>query len=300
MRNLIFILFILLKFSFCIAQNPVDELSAQGYFVEDSISLGKSVAYSLSIKHNKKWEILFPDSSFAKYEPFEFESKKYFITHSDSVNSTDSVVYYLSTFETNSIQYLSIPVFYYDGKDSVLIYSNSDSIAFKSAISPDLVDFELKENTDYRLIDKLINFSWIYIISFIILILIALYLIFFRKKIQEWILNKQLKNQFANFEKKYASAHTKLSQNENDKETLRQIVLNWKEFLEKTSKKPYSTFTTREMAINMPNTQLIDFLKLSDKLIYGDQTIYQSSSLMKILLETAEESYKKRLETVKK
>lgn len=92
---------------FIIGNASGQELKPIGFFLKDSVKIGESVPYSLSYKDRKNRPVIFPDSLF-NFSPFELLKKEYFDTQSDDINSIDSAVYYLATFEIDTVQSLSI------------------------------------------------------------------------------------------------------------------------------------------------------------------------------------------------
>ena len=64
---------------------------------EDSLKVGELITVSVSFLHPISMDVLFPDST-SSYGAFEFVSKDYINTQSDSASSLDSVIYTLRTF----------------------------------------------------------------------------------------------------------------------------------------------------------------------------------------------------------
>lgn len=135
------------------------EILPKGAFQEDSVKIGIPFPYTLSVKYSRDLSIIFPDSLF-NFSPFEYERKEYYTTKSDSLESLDSVVYYLSTFEIDSIQYLSLPIFQINGKDTLSYFAKRDSIFLIELIEqiPDSV--QLKENTSYLHLSTEFNYPY--------------------------------------------------------------------------------------------------------------------------------------------
>ena len=132
----------------------------------------------MTARYSRDLSIIFPDSLF-NFSPFEFEGKEYYTTKTDSTESLDSVVYYLSTFEIDSIQYLSLPIFQMKGKDTLRYFTTRDSVFLVELIQqlPDSV--VLKENTAYLNIPTVFNYPYFLIgIVLLIVIVIAVLLIF--------------------------------------------------------------------------------------------------------------------------
>ena len=109
-------------------------------FQKDTIAIGETVPFSVSIAYPMEYDIIFPDSLY-DFSPFELENKEYFLTKSDSVNSYDSIVFYLSTFEIDTIQYLQVPVYLVNEFDSTQLTTALDSIILRDVVTeiPDSV-----------------------------------------------------------------------------------------------------------------------------------------------------------------
>src|SRR5690606_12014610 len=93
-------------------------------FQQDSLSIGEKTAVSLVYKHHGDKEVFFPDGSW-QFQPFEFIEKNIFPTVTLDSVSTDSAVYLLQTFSTQSHLSLRLPVFLKSGDDSTLVWSNT-------------------------------------------------------------------------------------------------------------------------------------------------------------------------------
>src|SRR5688500_16263838 len=86
------------------------DVNVRGGFFLDSLRVGDQTGFYLTATYPSNLNIIFPDSTF-NYHPFEFNKKRYFPTQTTDGKSYDSVIYYLSTFEVDRIQQLSLPVF---------------------------------------------------------------------------------------------------------------------------------------------------------------------------------------------
>jgi len=127
--------------------SQAQNIEPDGYFLEKEIKIGEEVSYSLSVRYVKNLNILFPDSTY-DFGTFEYNSRTYFTTKTDSTSSFDSVVYELSTFEIDSIQYLQLPIFVLNDEDSLIYLSSIDSIQLVHIVTEIPENPELKANTD--------------------------------------------------------------------------------------------------------------------------------------------------------
>src|SRR6187399_1721849 len=102
--------------------------------------IGKPVAFSLTASYPRDLQILFPDSAY-NFAPYELESKEYFPTHTPDSLSYDSVVYYLTSYEVDSMQFMRLPVFVTHPGDCTEVWSPLDTIYFNHLVAavPDTV-----------------------------------------------------------------------------------------------------------------------------------------------------------------
>ena len=112
------VVYIFTLFFLCPGLLNAQQLVPKGLFLSDSIKIGEEVIYSLSIEYPRGSNLIFPDSLY-DFSPFEYIKKTEFFTKSDSVKSFDSVIYYLSTFEIDPVQKLTLPVFLISAGDSI-------------------------------------------------------------------------------------------------------------------------------------------------------------------------------------
>src|SRR6187551_2288953 len=138
-------LFLTLSFSLfaCSTYVSAQDVKVRSGFFSDSVKIGEPSGFYLSATYPTHANILFPDSTF-DFAPFEFERKKYFATETNDGRSYDSVVYYLSTFELDKIQTLSLPIFQLNPQDCTAFESNTDSVRLMLAATdiPDTVSLQ--------------------------------------------------------------------------------------------------------------------------------------------------------------
>ena len=117
-----------------------EEVQVRGGFLSDSLKIGEQTAYYLVARYPSNLTVLFPDSTHA-FAPFEYENKEYFTTRTTDGISADSTVYYLTTFEVDRTQYLSLPVYVIQAQDSTTIETLSDSVRITQMVTevPDTV-----------------------------------------------------------------------------------------------------------------------------------------------------------------
>src|SRR5688572_31149106 len=151
------------------------EIRVSGGFVKDSVQIGESVGYYLAVAYPKSLTVLFPDSTY-NFAPFEFNKKKFSPTFTSNGISHDSVVYYLSTFEVDSVQFLNLPVFVASARDCTAYNPLRDSIFLIEAVTnaPDSVEaknLELKTNTIYERVFSQFNYIILLITGGVLVVL---------------------------------------------------------------------------------------------------------------------------------
>ncbi|MDH5365353.1 MAG: hypothetical protein OEW67_00075 [Cyclobacteriaceae bacterium] len=245
------------------------DILPKGAFQEDSVKIGISIPYTLSAKYSKDISVIFPDSLY-NFSPFEFEKKEYYTTKSDSLESLDSVVYYLSTFEVDSIQYLSLPIFQINGKDTLRYFAQRDSVFLIELIHQIPDSIQLKENTSYLHVSTEFNYPYLLIgLGILTIIIIALILIFGKKIQKAWKirkLNRKFKKFVIQFDVAVNAVHS-----ESLVEGIENVVYLWKKYLEKLEKRPYTKMTTKEVnkLYNLEKNEVLQILMDIDKWIYG-------------------------------
>ena len=77
-------------------------------------------------------------------------------------------------------------------------------------------------------------------------------------------------------------------------DNLGKALVLWKKHLQWLSKKPYSSYTTKEIIDQLPNERLEEALRGVDSAIYGGILSTQMPFAMNVLQEKAIEIYKNR------
>ncbi len=282
---------------FMIGSVSGQELKPIGFFLKDSVKIGESVPFTLSYKDRKNRPVIFPDSLY-DFSPFELLRKEYFDTQSDSINSIDSAVYHLATFEIDTVQRLSLPVFLYTGNDSLQLYSLRDSIILDQVVTqmPDSVD--LAETSAYMPISLEFNYPY-WVIGLIILGVAALIVMLvwgnqIQKRIKLYRLNKQLlkfKEQFDIEIEQLNSDTTKIK--------IESVLKFWKGYMERLEKVPYTKLTTKEIVLVQKSASLEETLKSIDKNIYSPIEVTALQNDFEFLKDYSEDRYNHVTEMIK-
>lgn len=277
------------------AQNK-NEVIAKGFFRGDSIRVGQPVAYVLTAQYPEQFTVLFPDSTY-DFKPFEFVRKKIFPTVTRNGFSRDSVIYWLTSFEVNSIQSLTMPVFRVVGADSSVLETR-DSLPFSAMVKqmpPDSIDasqLPLRTDTRYTQVSKRFNYFLTAVIGVGLLLILLILWFLFGKKIQRQFRIRRLTREYNKFviifnehledlERSFSSIATE------------KTLFEWKKYMEHLSRRPFTKLTTRETAIMEKDTQIGEELGSVDRAIYGDGAIPLKPLLN--LRKYAEKNYLKKL-----
>jgi hypothetical protein len=269
-------------------------------FITDSLKLGEPTAFYLSAHYPTPLTILLPDSAFS-FAPFEYESKRYFPTKSAHGESVDSVVYYLSTFEVDALQTLSLPAFVVNERDCTAVDSNIDTIRLIQLVAalPDSVPAEklpLKENIAFVDVPGAFNYPLFAIIAgAFVLVLVVLALIFGKRIRRHFKLRRLLRHHEA-FQQAYTQALAPLRAALSVSGTESALVL-WKRYMEQLEARPYTKLTTREMLIIEKDEALGGHLKTIDGVLYGHGTAVVAS--LESLKSYADSRFHKKVEEVK-
>lgn len=287
LRKVILFLFFLFIYSLGATQN----ITPKGQFVKDSILIGEPLPFVLSIKYPKELEIVFPDSLY-NFSPFELTQKKYFPTYSDSIFSTDSVIYYLTTFEIDTIQYLKIPVYQINEFDSAILWTSLDSVILKQVVTaiPDSV--VMLTNTTYVEVPMAFNYPYATIGVILLIIIVSVLWFIFGKTIRNKIKIYRLKKRNI----KFISMFDKLV--ESNYLNCEDVLTLWKSYLEKLKGDPYTKLTTKEI-VNISMKKKIEVaLTNIDKNIYGPKDESLLNDAYKAIREMAVNEYNDKVNQI--
>jgi len=278
------------------------EIKPKGQFLADSIKIGESVGFALSLRYSKDLDILFPDSLY-NFSPYELERKTFEPTKTVGDFSYDSAVYYISSFEIDSVQYLKLPVFVLHDKDSSAIYTKEDSVIFKHLVAeiPDSVSAEaapLKENTNYINVPLQFNYPYFIIGLILFVIIVVVVIVVFGGRIKKYFILKKLKKNHEKFISRLNQLKTR--QNQPIGQLAESILLVWKKYMEKLENRPYTKLTTKEVLTRYENVgDVADSLKGIDRTIYSGKLDSYLEDHYTNLERFAVKHYQQKVEEVK-
>lgn len=248
------------------------DVRVRGFFGTDSVAVGEVVPYVLTATYPRDVQILFPDSTYA-FAPFESSGKQYFPTRTSGAVSRDSVVYFLSTFELDSIQTLKLPVFVVQPQDCLAVYSATDSIrlSFRVTIPLDSIAAEklpLKANTAYQRVRQLFNYPIVLIgLAVLAIVGVATWLIF-GKQIRRYFQLRRLNRNYRSFLLRFGEVIDRMGSTAPG-QLAEEALWMWKKYMEDLEEYPFTKSTSREIVRKFSDDQLARALRTIDRGIYG-------------------------------
>jgi hypothetical protein len=273
------------------------DVDVTGSFLKDSIRIGETLPYSLRVTYPRDLDVIFPDSTY-DFSPFEYYHREYFPTSSDSLISFDSVVYFLMTFEIDSVQYLQMPVYVKQEEDSAAIYAQPDSVILRYVIEAVPDSLNLKENTAWLHAPGLVNYPVLLIFLGILLIGAIAVIILFGKKITRWIQLYLMKRQYKKFIHHFYYQIGSLARGQAGIFP-EHLLSEWKKYMEKLEKEPYTKMTSKELIQLHADQRLKDNLRSIDRYIYGNLKDRPVQENFEKLLEYSKERYELRIQEVR-
>lgn len=275
------------------------ELIVRGGFLGDSIKIGEEAAYSLGATYPDNLNVLFPDSTINTF-PFEYKRRTYFPTKTRNGISRDSVIYYYSTFETDSLQFLSLPVFVVHTSDCTAVYADRDSLHLKRVLGniPDSVQLDgipLKETVAFENIPTSFKTVALSLGGGILLVIVAGVYMIFGKRIHRHYRLTRLRKNYARFIETYSANLSSMRQHATP-EVAESTVGMWKRYLENLELRPYTKLTTKETIQLLQDESIRSSLQHIDRSIYGRQAVEVQA--FEGLMDFAKHKYRQKLEEV--
>jgi len=296
-RILTIISVILLSFSLTKAQ----KVEVNGHFFADSIKIGEQIPYSLTARYPSSLNLIFPDSTFS-FAPFEIQKKKFFPTKSKGNISYDSTVYFLTTFEIDSIQTLSLPVFSIQAKDCTAFYTSFDTIYLKRMVKavPDSIaaqELPLKTNTTYQKVKWLLNYWVLIIVISALLISAVITWIIFGQRIKRYFKLRRLQRKHNSFLQNFSRSTEQLRSGFTVKHAENVLVI-WKGYMEELMAQPFTTATSKEILVREKDETLGRALQKVDRMIYKSSDSYSEDAIAS-LNQYAQKIFATKVEEIK-
>lgn len=273
------------------------DVKVTGSFLKDSVKIGETLPYVLTVTYPRNLDIIFPDSTY-DFSPFEYFTRNYSPTLSDTVVSFDSVVYQLMTFEIDSVQTLQLPVYVKQEEDSAAIYSRIDSVWLKFVIEEIPDSLNLKENTALINVPGLVNYPVILILAGIFLLGVIVLILIFGKRISRWMKVYLMNQQYQKFVNRFYHQIGILARGQAGVFP-EDLLADWKKYMEKLEKEPYTKMTSKELIRLHSDHRLKENLRSIDRYIYGNVKDRPVQENFEKLLDYSRERYEIRREEVR-
>ena len=277
------------------------EVKVKADFLTDSLRIGEPVPFAISVRYPSDKFILLPDST-GDFGRFEYRYRRWFPTKTRNGISTDSAIYWVASFELDSLQLLELSAVELAGGDSIRHPSGPGSI-FLSRTADDLPptiqpkDLPLKSDTGYWDVLFLFNYPLWSIAGGIFLVALASCWIIFGAAIRRYFLRRKLTAGFGAFNAHFASLLDTLK-HRSEPETAEALLGVWKAYMEQLENKPYRKLTSREIHTMIGQERVTASLAVADRLIYGG--IRPSSfDAFHELRSFSEDRYHSRLEALR-
>jgi len=289
---------LILLFGGVLACPALAQDAPMGRFMKDSVQIGEQVNYILTYRYPSGQDILFPDSSY-NYFPFELIGKKYFATETDSTISLDSVVYTLATYEIDSIQFLSLPVYVLEDGDSLSYYAEPKKVVLQHMVSDIPSPLALQEEDPVPAsVDKAFNYPYWLIATGVLAFIVGIVALVFGKGLLKRYRIYLLKKRHQRFSKQFLQRLGKLSGDKSVPEIERTLNF-WKQYMEKLDKMPVTKMTTKEILRHYQEQTIRDILKSIDRCIYGGEQVNDVVKDYDQLLHFSRERMNNRIEEIK-
>lgn len=241
-------------------------------FLADTLKIGEKVPFAVTARYPRKVNILYPDSSYS-FNPFEFESREYFPTITTDSISYDSAVYFITSYEVDSIQMFRMPVYVMQGADCTVVFGAADSIFLKQLVDhvPDSVaaqQLPLKTNTSYLNVQWLFNYPIATYVAGALIVIVIVVWVVFGKRIRRYYALKRLNKSHVEFLHRFADALNQMQAGFSVVKAESALVI-WKRYMESLEEKPYTKYSSKEILRVLDDKNLATALRSIDRMVYG-------------------------------
>ncbi len=274
------------------------EITVRSRFLADSLKIGEKVPFSVTATYPRRLNILYPDSTYS-FNPYEFEAKEYFPTKTIDSLSYDSVVYYFTSYEIDSIQTFRMPVYVIQGSDCTAVYGATDSIFLKQLVDhvPDSVNAQqlpLKINTKYLNVSWLFNYPVAIYVGVTLVVIAIIVWFVFGKRIRRYFILKRLNKDHSEFLHRFADAMQQMQSDYTSNKAETALVI-WKKYMESLEQKPYTKYSSKEILRLLNDSNLTGTLKAIDKMVYGGTGAATDTDVFQDLREVSRLHYNEKL-----
>ena len=274
------------------------QIQVEGYFLDSAARIGDEVRYALSARYPRGLNLLFPDSTYS-YGGFEYLRREYFPTRSSAIQSYDSVIYYLTTFELDSLQILALPVFQIRAKDSTAVYTEPSELRLLHIISEIPQKPELRSDTGLWALR--LKFNYPYLLAGLAVVLMAAVLVYvlFGRRIIRWLMVYRLRKAHELFTRRFYGTMQAIDANEQSVSASEALSI-WKKYLERLESRPITKLTSTEIHNVFSNDSVREQLKAIDRVLYGNYSDERLFQRCDELLQFATHRFRMKVESVSK
>ncbi len=265
---------------YCLLSHPLlaQEIKGSLRFDEDSLDLGRPTKVWMEIQHPSDVVVVFPDSA-SDFDSWEIAEAIPFATETKNQVSTDKKAYLIRSFEIDSMQYLRLPYRFLLGPDTVLRFTDYDSIAFRTRIPvmPDSAVFfshagltDISDTPDYLL--------WGLIIV-VVHVFIGLLFVLLRKPIRRVFAMRKLEKEWKKVTERLGKTQQLIPQ---PQAFMNEVNFIWKHYLDPQKHFSLATLSSSELAQTLPQLAQLDsgeqnaLLQLSQK---ADLVLYAGKAM---------------------
>lgn len=272
------------------------QITVDGYFMQDSAKLGERVGYVLKATYPQSKQLVFPDSTF-DFSPLVLLEKKTFISYTRDSVTQDSTIYYLSNFSLDPSSFLTLPVYELARYDSIVHFPLEAELKLKFTLDSIPEELVFQENNIYQPLEKSLNWIIIGIILGGVLLLLGTLYFLFADKIQEYWKERREKRRWLLFEKRWKTQTSLLSENPSI-ESADEVIGLWKGYMESITEMPVREWTSSEIGEQMENPEIFKALRAIDMIIYAGKSS-KSEEATAYLLEVARSKYQEKQTKIK-
>ena len=135
--------------------------------------------------------------------------------------------------------------------------------------------------------------------TFIFCVLVAIINWIFGDGIKKWLRVFQLLQRDLDFSRNFNRLR-RVSSGKIPTVNLEKALVLWKKYMERLERKPFSSFTTKEIIDTLPDDRLAEALKAIDMAIYGGANANRAMDSLETLKNIANRSYLRRRIEVRK
>jgi hypothetical protein len=286
-KNLLFLLFSIFPF---IA--PAQQVSVDGYFMQDSAKLGERVGYVLKATYPQSSQLIFPDSTF-DFSPLVLLEKQTFLSHTKEGITQDSAVYYLSNFSLDPSVFVSLPVYEFSRYDSITHFPLEAELKLKFTLDSIPEKLVFQENNIYQPLQKELNWIITGILIGGILLLLSVFYLLFNKRLKVFFGQLSEKRRWKKFEKKWKVQTSELSKSPSIK-LADEVIGLWKGYIESITSLPVKEWTSSEIGTQLADQEIFKSLRAIDMIIYAGVSA-QTEEATNYLFKVAREKFERKI-----